>query len=198
VSALLFFGIAAVSHAADIPFSSALTPEEFSAAGLNKLTPAELAKLNALIASPKGILVATAPGATSAAATLPTPRQPATLTATGTSDPAPTPPPPTAKPGFLARAKVLLTPGTEIEYTTLESKLLPPFNGWEKGTVLTLENGQRWQVTDSGSYWGALKQEPVPVKIVPGALGSFFMEIDGAGRPRVKLVPKPPTPTPAR
>ena len=69
------------------------------------------------------------------------------------------------KPGFLGRAKVLLTPGTEVEYSTLDAMLLPPFEGWEKGTVLKLSNGQRWRVTSSASYSAKSRTEPGLTKI---------------------------------
>jgi hypothetical protein len=172
---LVWAAVATTTHAAD-SFSRALSPEEFSAAGLNKLTPAELIRLDELIHSQhvsSGRAIAATPG-TPAASSSP---------AAATKE--------TPKPGFLGRAKVMLTPGTEIEYSTLESTLLPPFEGWDKGTVLKLSNGQRWKVTSSASYSARSRTEPVPVKIVPGVLGSFFMEIDGGGRPKVELVSKP-------
>ena len=40
-----------------------------------------------------------------------------------------------ASPGVIDRMKVILKPGTEIEYTTLDSMLVPPFDGWRKGTL---------------------------------------------------------------
>ncbi len=86
---------------------------------------------------------------------------------------------------FLERAKVLLKPGTEIEYDVLETAIEPPFRGWEKGTVFILANGQRWQVTENDRFWSRTINTPVKAKIVPGSLGSFFMEIDHGGRPRV-------------
>ncbi len=93
-----------------------------------------------------------------------------------------------ASAGFLDRMKVLLKPGTEIEYSTLESAIVPPFDGYDPGSVLTLENGQRWKVVDDSSDYRRKVLTPVPVKIVPGSMGSFFMEITGSGRPKVKYV----------
>jgi hypothetical protein len=95
--------------------------------------------------------------------------------------------------------KVMLLPGTTIEYTTLDATIPPPFHGWSTGTIITLTNGQRWVVTDDGRYWSPTINHPVAVKIVPGSLGSFFMEIDHGGRPRVKFAgnaaPVPPAST---
>ena len=50
--------------------------------------------------------------------------------------------------------KVVLKPGTEIEYTTLDAVLARPFDGWQNGTVFTLTNGQRWVVTDDDQVLG--------------------------------------------
>jgi hypothetical protein len=99
-------------------------------------------------------------------------------------------------PGFLDRLKVRLRPGTEIEYTTLETTILPPFHGWQNGTVFTLANGQRWTVSDDGRYWAPTVNHPVAAKIVPGSVGSFFMEIDHGGRPRVRYIGTIPSATP--
>ena len=92
--------------------------------------------------------------------------------------------------------KVLLKPGTEIEYTTLYSMLVPALRRVEEGELITLTNGQRWVVTDSDHYWVIGRSGwPRHVKIVPGSMGSFFMDIEGAGRPRVRFVgSSPPSP----
>jgi hypothetical protein len=92
------------------------------------------------------------------------------------------------EPSLLARAKVLLTPGTEIEYTTVESRIVGEFQGWQRGTTFKLENGQRWQVTDGEEYVHPRMSAPA-AKIVPGLLGSFWLVVDGATRKvKVRLV----------
>ena len=105
-----------------------------------------------------------------------------------------------ASAGIIDRFKVVLKPGTEIEYTTLDTTIEGPFHGWEKGSIITLTNGQRWVVTDDDHYWAPSTGKPVHVRIVPGILGSFFMEIERGGRPRVKFYgnvhPPPPAPSP--
>jgi hypothetical protein len=89
---------------------------------------------------------------------------------------------------LLTRAKVLLTPGTQIEYTTVESRLAGDFDGWTARTVFTLENGQRWKVEGNSSYVSPGIPKPA-VKITPGALGSFWMTIEGVKtRAKVSLV----------
>jgi hypothetical protein len=54
--------------------------------------------------------------------------------------------------------------------------------------VFTLTNGQRWVVTDEHSYPAPAPVNAVHVRIIPGSMGSFFMEIEDGGRPRVKFL----------
>jgi hypothetical protein len=84
--------------------------------------------------------------------------------------------------------KVVLKPGTDVEYTTLDAEIAPPFNGWEKGTVFSLSNGQRWVAVDNDGYWGPRINKPVHVRIIPGSMGSFFIVVEGCGRARVKFL----------
>jgi hypothetical protein len=219
-------------------FSQALSPEEFQAAGLGKLTPEELKKLDALVhAQQTGQLARVREEARAQARqevkqevtqqvkaeVKQEVRQEVTqevkaqmkaevtqqvrqevkaevkaeVQAEVRAEAAAKPAAP-AGPGFLDRMKVMLLPGTTIEYTTLDATIPPPFHGWSTGTVITLTNGQRWVVTDDGRYWSPTVNHPVAAKIVPGSLGSFFMEIDHGGRPRVKFAGNVPvTPPPS-
>ena len=53
--------------------------------------------------------------------------------------------------------------------------------------MFNLENGQRWQADSTGDY--VTPPSPAPkVKIYPGMLGTFWMEIEGV-RPRVRVKP---------
>ncbi len=89
---------------------------------------------------------------------------------------------------LLDRAKVLLTPGTKIEFTTVSSHLTEPFQGWNTGTLFRLENGQTWRVME-GKYWSPREAAGKAVTIEPGVLGSFFIRIEGVRQtPRVELV----------
>jgi len=154
------------AHAAE--FSETLAPEEFAAAGLDKLSPAELARLNELVKNQRSSEVAKAREDEAA-------KVRAELV--------------TEKPNLLGRMKVMLTPGTEIDYETIETEIFGPFRGYEKGTVLRLANGQRWKVVD-GNFWAPKKDENKPRKarVEPGVLGSFFIRIEDGGRPKVKFV----------
>ncbi len=169
----MFFGWAAVVGAgAEVDtFTQALRADDFKAAGLGKLSAEELARLNGLVRDYKnGALAEAKREVALAAAKIPVVVEPAKK----------------AESGMLAKAKVLLTPGTEIEYATVESRIAGDFKGWEGRAVLTLENGQRWQIANGGLY----STPPIPspkVKIVPASLGGFWMTIEGvASRVRVQ------------
>jgi hypothetical protein len=207
---------------AEDPFTQTLSAADFQAAGLGKLTPDELAKLNALVHAQQTGQVAKVREETKAqvrqevkAEAVQEVRQQvrqevkaevtqqvrqevkAEVQAEVRAEVAAKPPAPAAaavpsNSGFLDRMKVMLLPGTTIEYTTLNATIPPPFHGWSTGTVFTLTNGQRWVVSDDGRYWSPTINHPVAVKIVPGSLGSFFMEIDHGGRPRVRFAGNAP------
>jgi hypothetical protein len=152
-------------------FSGRLTPEEFAAAGLAKLSPTELTRLDALVRthtepSREGAREGSGPaGFTKADEAAERPR------------------------GLRERLRVVLTPGTQIDYRALETEMGEPFRGYRPGQILKLANGQRWRVVD-GKYWSPPKSADQPRKVVvrPGVLGSFFLEIEDGGRPKVVYV----------
>lgn len=198
---------------ADDSFTKSLTPAEFEAAGLGKLTPDQLAALDALVRARQSGAVAVAKAETTkvVAATVreetakevaaqvreETAKEVAAqvreettkaVTAQVQAEDRKAAQKQAATAGFISRLKVVLTPGTEIEYTALDAVLAAPFHGWRNGTVFTLTNSQRWVVTDDDQYWAPDTGKPVHVRIVPGVMGSFFMEIEKGGRPRVRFL----------
>jgi hypothetical protein len=184
----LFLALAlAPAAVAQDSFTKSLSPADFQAAGLNKLTPAELAALDALVQGKQTGAVAKAKEETKIETTKVVTEQVRQQVKAEDFQEAQKKEKASSA-GIIERLKVVLKPGTEIAYTTLDAKIVPPFRGWEKGTVFTLTNGQRWVVSDDGAYWSPRKDTPVPVRIEPGALGSFFMEIEKGGRPRVKFL----------
>jgi hypothetical protein len=160
-------------QAAEEVFSHAVRSEDFTAAGLGKLSPEELARLDALVRDyGSGALAEKAERSRAAEAK-------------GNVELAKSPPA-SGGPSLLAKAKVLLTPGTQIEYATVDSRIAGEFRGWEGRTTLTLENGQRWQTAGGDSYVTLPTASPA-VRIAPGAFGAFWMTIEGV-HPRVKVV----------
>ena len=178
-------------RAAEEAFTKAVRAEDFSAAGLAKLSPEELARLDALVRDFKsGALVAAKREAAAAeAARAAAERKAAQAEAQAAAramEGAAVKEKKTAG-GLLTNAKVLLTPGTDVEYAATESRIAGDFTGWEGKSIFTLENGQRWQLATAGRYYTPVVHSP-KVKIVPAALGGFWMTIEGVGQ-RVKVVP---------
>jgi hypothetical protein len=148
-----------------------LTPDEFAAAGLAKLSPEELTRLDALVRTH------TEP----AHAEKREGAGPAGAASEGEATERPR--------GLRERLRVVLTPGTQIDYRALETEMGESFRGYAPGQILKLANGQRWRVVD-GKYWSPPKSADQPRKVVvrPGVLGSFFLEIEDGGRPKVVYV----------
>jgi hypothetical protein len=69
----------------------------------------------------------------------------------------------------------------------MRSRIAGRFDGWEAKTVLRLENGQHWQITDGSRT--AYSLESPHVRITPSAFGGFVMDIEGVSqRARVRRV----------
>jgi hypothetical protein len=56
---------------------------------------------------------------------------------------------------------------------------------WSQGNVVTLDNGQRWRITEGTLYLGKPVSNP-RVTIAPGFLGSWYLQMDGQV-PRLKV-----------
>lgn len=54
--------------------------------------------------------------------------------------------------------------------------------GWEEGTVLVLEDGQRWQVVDKGRYRAAPVRRAPKVELFPLSNGNYIMSVDTVPR----------------
>lgn len=166
----------AASALADDSFTKALAPADFKAAGLDKLTPDELARLDQLISGQQKGAVAKATADT------------AQKVASSVREQVQAEDRKQQSAGFLEKMKVMLKPGTEIEYSTLDSTLVAvhEINFGRGGAVFTLANGQMWR-TDDDDTWPSTKDKAVHVRIIPGSMGGFFMEIERGGRPKVRF-----------
>ena len=203
VFAVMLLSVVTVG-AAEENFSKAVRTEDFSAAGLSKLTPEELARLDALVRDFNSGSLAKAndelAGKLAAAkrsaelaeqarvdAEAKAAKAEATVKAQTESVAAAAKEKLKSDGGLLAKAKVLLSPGTEVEYAAVESRIAGDFTGWEGRPIFTLENGQRWQIANGGSYSTPPIASP-KVKIVPASLGGFWMTIEGVSQ-RVRVTP---------
>lgn len=160
---------AAVSIAAADGFLKGLPADQFAAAGLNKLTDEELARLEKLIAEREA-------GAKAAAAT------------TAANEAAPKPEAKPSGPGWL-RALVTLQETAEKPEAAeaIVTRLAGDYDGWTGKTVFNLENGQIWQQVSGSERVDDRRKAPV-VKIYPGMLGAYWLEIEGV-RERAKVKP---------
>lgn len=167
----VFLALCAVaSSVAAEGFLKSLPADQFAAAGLNKLTDEELARLEKLIAERDA-------GAKAAAATT-----------TATISAAPKPEEKPSGPSWL-RALVTLQETAEKPDAAeaIQTRLVGDYDGWTGKTVFKLENGQIWQQV-SGSERVDDKRVAPAVKIYPGMMGAYWLEIEGV-RERVKVKP---------
>lgn len=124
-----------------------MSGKEFRETGLEKLTPEELAALNAWLQAEIGGVVSSA-----------VPPQAPDLT------------------GF-----------NQAQGNPLSSRVVGEFKGWVKGTRLTLENGQVWEVVDPDRFVVNLVNPSVRIR--PGSFGSWFVSVEGYNRQtRVKRI----------
>ncbi len=83
--------------------------------------------------------------------------------------------PPTPAQQFGMESK---TPAAQLD--AIESTIQGMFEGWVPNTVITLANGQAWQISDSSS--GYIHMENPKVKIRRAFMGSFVLEFEGSSR----------------
>ena len=121
-----------------------MSDAEFRGAGLDRLTPEELERLNQWLRTRIGYI------------------------------------PNTAAPGGVGfRSDSLL--GGDGDRSEVVSRIDGAFDGWSEGTVIKLQNGQWWEVTEPQSFNVKEMQSP-GVTIKPKLLGSWLMQVDGYNR----------------
>jgi hypothetical protein len=127
-----------------------MTGQEFTAAGLAKLTPEELAALNRWLRD-------------HSVATLDTPvARGSVASATGLDAVA-------DKRGF---------EGAETNTDTIVSPLVGEFTGWDGDTVFELENGMVWKQDETDRYFTRTLVNPV-VTIKSGLFNSWRLSVEG-------------------
>ncbi len=190
LGALLLAGAASAQD-----FTRTMTTEERTAAGLDRLTPAELAALKAAVERYKAgaveVVTREAGAATAAAAARAqeAERQAAAAEARAREAAAQAARPEAKKgPNWLTALitleKTAQAPDDSEEVRTRLAGTLESFSGRRR---FALENGQVWQMTDLGEWAGPRYDRP-EVTIRPGALGTFWLRIPEAGV-RVKVKP---------
>lgn len=87
-----------------------------------------------------------------------------------------------------AAASVGLRPTKSVseqrEQSRVESAIRGDFQGWSAGTVLELENGQQWRVTEG--HLVARRARSPKVTITAGLVGGWYLQVEGE-TPRAKV-----------
>lgn len=150
----LFCLLASVSLFAADGFSSLeeqMTGKEFTAAGLDKLTPAELDALNGWIRS-------------HSLGTLATAKSP-------TAEPRPQ--------STIAGGDLRGLPSDDGEDDSpIRSPIVGDFNGWDGQTIFKLENGMIWVQDDRDKFYVRNLENPVAV-IERGMFGTWHLHVEG-------------------
>ena len=169
VAVLLALCAAALAVAAE-GFLKNLPADQFAAAGLNKLTAEELARLEQLIAEREHGAVKAA--VATAKAQLPAAKPEAKVSGPG---------------WFRALVTLQETAEKPEAAEAIETRLAGDYEGWSGKTLFQLENGQIWQQAGGGERIDDKRRAPA-VKIYPGMMGAYWLEIEGV-RERVKVKP---------
>lgn len=135
-----------------------LTAEEFRDAGLGKLSAAELARLNALLARET-----VAPAAAAPATDVDVETRIAQAREAGRRE-------------ALGEERGLRPAAESRE--PIESTIPGAFTGFAHGREYTLANGQVWKQIDGASIAGARGQD-IAVSVRPGFMGAWWLRVDG-------------------
>ncbi len=153
------WAIASPAAAQTRPIEAEMSAAERSATGIERLTDSERAALNAWLARR---------GAQSDTPSVDAPDVDARLAAAREA----------GRREALADTRGVRAPQSR---DPVESTIPGAFQGFANGREFALANGQVWKQTDSASFAGARGQD-VGVRIRPGALGIWWMQIDGSNR----------------
>ena len=168
---------------ADEDFTKSLTPDELAATGLAKLSTNELARLKAVVERYKSgeIAVVQQQAEVKVAAAEAKAMEAETKGATAPSADK-------RKPSWLMALITLKKVEDKPDKAeAFDTRLEGDFKGWTGHTTFRLDNGQVWQQNGGDNYSGDLMHSP-KARIYPGALGSYWMDIEGI-RQRVKVKP---------
>ena len=138
-------------------FSASLGPAERAAMGLDKLTPAERAALDAAVESYRRA------GETAAA------RQAAQTAIADYRQ--------REEPKQVAKAVAQARRQEAAEHPErIEARVVGPFSGWGGHTVFSLDNGQAWRQVDPDIYYTSPEKD-TPVEIYPSKYGSYRLHL---------------------
>ena len=180
--------VALAQSGQDASLEQQMTPEEYKASGLHKLSKDEQAALRGWIERQKA-------GAVQAAATAATaaPAAPAAVAATGAAGSAALSTAEIERIREEGRAEGRAEGRREVKEESrgffdfgseepIKSTLVGQFRGFAKGNRYTLANGQVWEQIEPARLDGVKRTDPA-VTIKPGLLNSWVLRIDGYNTP---------------
>ena len=138
------------------PLQQRMGAEAFNRAGLDKLQPTELAYLQQWLEAHAAELSAAVPASSAASANVVAHKM-------------------FARPGASDRE----TKRSDAMNRVVSSTIVGPFRGWQPGSILVLQNGQQWRVSDSSSLMPRKPINNPQVKIQRGAFGAWFLKVGG-------------------
>jgi hypothetical protein len=176
-------------------FTAIMTPEDRASSGIDRLTPAELARLKAVVERYKsGEVAVVRKAAEQQVATVKQEAEQKIAVAEAKVQRAAIAQPAAEKPGdkkpgwFSALVTLQKASEDGDKSEVLEGKLagkLKSFNGLR---TFTLQDGQVWKMVEGGSYHGPELDSPA-VRIMPGFMGTFWLQIREAPlRVKVQIV----------
>jgi len=173
--------VAAGAAGAAGDFTRSMSAEEISATGLGKLSAGELERLKAVVERYKSGEVAVVQQRAAA--------QVAAVEAKLQETEAKAAAEEARGPGWLKALVTLKRVEAKPDNAVaLEARLEGELRSFEGQRRFVLDNGQVWRMTESNYYSGPVLKSPV-VRIKPGMLGVFWLEIPAAGRLRMKVLP---------
>jgi len=153
---VLFLALLAAAGAQAANIEQTMTAEEFRAAGLDKLSAEELVQLNLWLAR----------------------RGDGDRAPSFAETPAlPTPAPVDDGPPIAAKYRKPDADGkSAMTGSEVHSRLVGYFEGWRKGSIFKLENGQHWRVIDDSRYEVSSMEAP-EIHIKAGFVGSWLLQV---------------------
>jgi hypothetical protein len=158
------FAVAPLHAQQTVSLQEQMGSTEFSRAGLDKLSPAELRHLQQWLALHAPVLATKVPASDQTSATA------AAAESSGLFG---------SKPKSSKPAAAQVKDAKVKHSGTITSHIAGEFNGWERGTVLTLQNGQKWRVSDDRSFTVRQPLTSPEVSVKPGFLGSWTLKVQG-------------------
>jgi hypothetical protein len=94
---------------------------------------------------------------------------------------------PTPTPPQQAASQFGLERQAQAQVESIQSRIDGKFEGWTANALLTLANGQVWQISDGSRAYVELVNPKVSVR--RGFMGAYYLDIDGSNlTPRVRRV----------